>query len=236
MEVRTGEGEIIMSKGESRKKRQEAVYILVMGPIVAIMILLMMNGITNLYLLGGMLFGGIIIASLAQSYVPDMRKKENKYKNEYTGLPSKKKTNSTRNNTSSKKTISNKKNSPSKTPQKEHNLLRSEKEILTLPLEELTWREFERLCFLYYKAKGYKPRETSEGADGGVDLIIYNRHHQADVAIQIKHYTNPVTVEHVRQLDSAKKNHKCILAEFITTSFYTTAASREASDRKIVDS
>lgn len=228
MEVWTGEREKIMAKKQSRKQRKEAVYSLVMLPIGAIIILLMMNGVTNLYLLGGILLGGVIIASWAQSYVPDMRRKENRNKNEYTGLPSQKTKTSAQN-----KTTTNKKNPSSKTPQKEHNLLRSEKEILTLPLDELNWREFERLCFLYYKAKGYKPRETSEGADGGVDLIIYNRHHQTDVAIQIKHYTNPVTVKHIRELDSAKKNHKCILAEFITTSTYTTAAAREASDRKI---
>ncbi|MFC5613717.1 restriction endonuclease [Metabacillus niabensis] len=44
-------------------------------------------------------------------------------------------------------------------------------------LEDLTWREFERLCYLYFKSKGYKASETSDGADGGIDLIIYNKHH-----------------------------------------------------------
>jgi restriction system protein len=111
-----------------------------------------------------------------------------------------------------------------------HNLLHSDKEILTLPFDQLTWRDFERLCYLYFKAKGYKPRETSEGADGGVDLIIYNRHHQADVAIQIKHYQKgkQITVKEIRELATAKKNHKCMLADFITTSTFTNAALIEA--------
>lgn len=111
-----------------------------------------------------------------------------------------------------------------------HSLLHSDKEILTLPFDQLTWRDFERLCYLYFKAKGYKPRETSEGADGGVDLIIYNKHHQTDVAIQIKHYQKgkQITVKEIRELATAKKNHKCILADFITTSTYTNAALVEA--------
>lgn len=118
---------------------------------------------------------------------------------------------------------------------KGHNLLRSEKEILTLPLEELSWREFERLCFLYYKAKGYKPKETSEGADGGVDLIIFNKYHATNEAIQIKHRKtgNQVTVKEIRELAAAKRNHKCTLARFITTSSYTNNAQVEADKYKI---
>lgn len=114
--------------------------------------------------------------------------------------------------------------------------LRSDDEILTLKLEELTWREFERLCFLFYKAKGYKPRETSEGADGGVDLIIYNRTHKTEEAIQIKHYIesgNQITVKEIRELNSSKRNHGCVLAQFITTSGYTNAALTQADKFKI---
>lgn len=127
-------------------------------------------------------------------------------------------------------------NAPSyKGSKKGHNKLRSEKEILTLPLEELSWREFERLCFLYYKAKGYQPKETSEGADGGVDLIIYNKYHSANEAIQIKHRKtrNQVTVKEIRELAAAKRNHKCTLARFITTSSYTNNAQVEADKYKI---
>lgn len=116
-----------------------------------------------------------------------------------------------------------------------HNFLHSDEEIYLLPLEKLTWRDFERLCYLYFKAKGYKPRKTSEGADGGVDLIVYNKHHKTDVAIQIKKYAkgNQITVREIRELATAKKNHNCILADFITTSSFTSAALREADKFKI---
>jgi restriction system protein len=114
--------------------------------------------------------------------------------------------------------------------------LRSDDEIIQLQLQKLTWREFERLCFLYFKDRGYKPRETSEGADGGVDLIIYDRNHRTDVAIQIKHYINSrnqITVKEIRELNTAKKNHNCVMARFITSSTFTNAALLEADKNRI---
>lgn len=117
------------------------------------------------------------------------------------------------------------------------NRLRTDREILMSKLDEISWREFERLCFLYYKSKGYKPRETSEGADGGVDLIIYSRHHQTDIAVQIKHYYtsgNRITVKEIREINSAKRNHKCSLSDFITTSTFTKDALKEADKYNIV--
>ncbi|TRM08776.1 restriction endonuclease [Lentibacillus cibarius] len=150
-----------------------------------------------------------IISSIITSKIPDKKKKR-------------KKSNSSGNISKSSKT--NKGNIP-------HNRLLSDKEILPLPLEKLSWHEFERLCYLYYKSKGYKPQETSEGADGGVDLIIYNRYHQSYVAIQIKHYirsNNQITVKEIRELHASRKNHECTLADFITTSSFTKDAAIEA--------
>ncbi|MDT8860300.1 restriction endonuclease [Alkalihalobacillus sp. MEB130] len=129
------------------------------------------------------------------------------------------------------------KNSRKPKTNKVSNRLRTDEAIIKSRLEDLSWREFERLCFLYYKAKGYKPRETGEGADGGVDLIIYNRYHKADEAIQIKHYLgsgNQITVKQIRELNSAKRNHKCTLSRFITSSGYTRDALRQADDYKMV--
>lgn len=114
--------------------------------------------------------------------------------------------------------------------------LNSDDVIMKTPLKELSWREFERLCYLYFKAHGYKPRETSEGADGGVDLIIFNRYHNTNEAVQMKHYinsSNPITVKEIRELSSAKRNHNCLLAKFITTTTFTQNASREADKFKI---
>lgn len=217
-----------MAKRPSRRARQDAVFSWVMLPTIAIILLLIMNGVTNYYVLGGIFVICLVIGGIATSYVPDMRRKENKNKNAYTGLSSKKKT-PQKNNSSKTQNLQN-----SNTPLKEHNLLRTDNEILALPFNTLTWREFERLCFLYYKGKGYKVKETKEGADGGIDLIYFDPKNQTNIAVQIKQYSKPVNVNIIRNLDSAKKNYDCILAEIISTSTYTQTAKDEADKRKIV--
>lgn len=116
------------------------------------------------------------------------------------------------------------------------NRLRADNEIIKSKLEDLTWREFERLCYLYFKSKGYKASETSDGADGGIDLIIYNKHHKANEGIQIKHYLGSgkrITVKEIRELNSAKRNHNCPLAMFITSSTFTKDALLQADIFKI---
>ncbi|MFP9128721.1 restriction endonuclease [Niallia sp. BSM11] len=168
------------------------------------------------------IFIGIFIGLFIINLLPSKKKKpKNKAK-------AKSKTQHTKNKTaSSTKKVNN--------TSVKHALQHKDNEIMTLPFTELTWRDFERLCYLYYKAKGCNPRETPNGADGGVDLIIYDKQHQADVAIQIKHYQKgkQITVKEIRELHAAKRNHQCILADFITTSTYTNAALIEADKFKI---
>ncbi|MEH7126000.1 restriction endonuclease [Bacillus sp. JJ1773] len=167
------------------------------------------------YLLG-LLFAVYIVPTIIVAMIPDKQTK-------------KKKSNTI--NTSKQTTI---RTTKSEVPTKEHNILRTDNEIFTLPFKKLTWREFERLCYLYYKAKGHEVQETKEGADGGVDLIYFDPIHNANVAVQIKQYSKPIDVNIIRNIDSAKKNHKCPLAEIITTSTYTQAAKDEAEARRII--
>ncbi|MCA0971352.1 restriction endonuclease [Halobacillus litoralis] len=207
---------------KTRRQRQGEVQTAVAGLVVMAGMWFMFEfDVTSIYYIFGLLIVAALAGGIASTFVPDMRRKENKGKNEYTGLPDRK-----RKASSLKAAVSKKGKS---------NLLRSEKEIMTLPLEELSWREFEELCYLYYKAKGYQPRRTSEGADGGVDLIIFDPEHNTDVAVQIKHYKKgkQVDVKLIRELDSAKKNHGCALGDMITSSGFTNPALVEADDRKI---
>ncbi|RKL66485.1 restriction endonuclease [Salipaludibacillus neizhouensis] len=140
------------------------------------------------------------------------------------------------NKKTSKKSVQRQPSSKNIRVKEKSNRLLPDKELINISLGELSWREFERLCFLYFKAMGYKPRETRQGADGGVDLIIYNRYHKADEAIQIKHYIhskNQITIKTIRELNSAKRNHNCILSRFITSSTYTKKALKQADDLKM---
>jgi restriction system protein len=218
----------------SRKERQNTNYLLVMIPTVFILFLLIMNGITNMYLLGGIFFGGIILGNIAASFVPNMRKKENKRKNQYTGLPSKKraptkkgnlnKTHSKNVSTASKKKESN----------KPYNIMELD-ELLIVPLEKMSGFDFEELCFQYFKHNYKYVEQTNYSQDKGVDFI-YKDSDGFRVAVQVKHRINSknkITVSEINQINGAKRNHKCTKAMFITSAGYTRDALNLAEDLHI---
>lgn len=90
--------------------------------------------------------------------------------------------------------------------------------ILKLKIEELSGWEFERIIYLYYKDLGYKPVLTKEGADGGIDIIYTNPHTYEKVAVQVKHWKNPVGTEIIRATDNAaKRNYGIYLTEIISS-------------------
>lgn len=127
------------------------------------------------------------------------------------------------------KASNNKSNSPKTFNRVPNNRKLNDHEILKLELKDISSRELERLCYLFYKSKGYKVEETKPGADGGIDLIYYHPQN-GKTAVQIKHYIrskNQISVEKIRELNSAKKNYGCVFSEFITTSTFTNPALRE---------
>jgi len=173
-----------------------------------------------MYFIGGALAISFIVGESVKAMIPTKKTKRKSTKKKTT-------------NSSATKKTTNKKATNS-SPKKGHNQLRGKKEILTLPFDQLTWREFEKLCYYYFEAKGQKPEETGEGADGGIDLIIWNKEDNGREAVQIKKYTKQqVDVRIIRELNTAKKNHKCMLARLITTSDISLAAMREADDNRI---
>jgi restriction system protein len=80
------------------------------------------------------------------------------------------------------------------------NNVRSDSAPLQDALAAIIWREFEMLVGQFFREKGYKVTETTEGADGGVDL------HLTDTAfktylVQCKHWkASKVPVNVVREL------------------------------------
>jgi restriction system protein len=170
------------------------------------------------------------LGEIAASFVPDMRKKENKNKNPYTGLPQKTSVKKPSKQTSSKKQTASATSASSSEQTRKYGV-RSDDVILQLPLEELSGLEFEQLVYLYFKANGYKPEKTPEAHDEGVDIIVYNKQDNAKIAVQVKHKAksgNKVTVKDIRELDGAKKNYGCYLSWFITSAGYTPDALRQA--------
>ncbi|MCG3085911.1 restriction endonuclease [Anoxybacillus sp. LAT_35] len=216
----------------SRRERQNAVISLFTFPAAIVGFYLLMNGIIEIVGLIIILFISLIIGSWAARYVPDMRKKENKNKNPYTGLPQKTAEKKPAKTSSSQKRTS--QASSSQTTGKYN--VRPDDVIIQLPLEELEGLEFEQLVYLYLKATGWKPIKTPETKDGGVDIVVINKTDGLKTAVQVKHYyrsKTQVTVKDIRELDSAKKNHHCIGTWFITSGTFTNAALVEADTRRM---
>ncbi|AEH47104.1 restriction endonuclease [Parageobacillus thermoglucosidasius] len=222
-------------KMPSRKQRQKIVY-----EGVAVLVILCGIGIwwqfqLSIFFLVVTVFVAVTLGVIASSYAPDMRKKENKNKNPFTGLPQK-----TAMKKPSKLTAAKKQTAPAKSASSSERAgkygVRPDNVILQLPLEELSGLEFEQLVFLYFKAIGYKPVKTPEAKDGGVDMILTNKADGLKIAVQVKHRYksgNQITVKEIRELDSAKKNHRCISSWFITSGTFTNAALVEADTRRM---
>lgn len=115
---------------------------------------------------------------------------------------------------------------------------RPDVEILSSPIEKLTWVEFERLLALYFRNHGYDVEEPGIGGnDGGVDLVISNKHTRERTAVQAKHWTDRrhVGPNIIRELHSARMNTKpsCHFGMLITSSDVSAQARKEAQDRHI---
>lgn len=130
-----------------------------------------------------------------------------------------------------RKILKENKNAPSNI--KVSSRLLPDKEILSRPIDKLSWREFERLIYLYYEHLGYKPQMTKEGADGGIDLIYTNPKTHEKVAVQIKHHKKPIGVNVIRETDNAaRRNYKIYLTEIVTSGRFTQDALREVDNNK----
>lgn len=107
--------------------------------------------------------------------------------------------------------------------------------ILTKPLNDLNGTEFERLLALYFRDEGYIVHEVGVGGnDGGVDLVIVDKRGEK-TAVQAKCYAdhNMVPVQVVRELNTAKRNHDCMLTLIVTTSDLTGPAKKQAEQFRV---
>lgn len=112
---------------------------------------------------------------------------------------------------------------------------KSDEAILAAPFSDLSGAEFERLLALYFRDQGYTVKEVGVGgSDGGVDLVIMDKRSEK-TAVQAKCYSekNKVSVQTVRELVGAKRNHDCILSLLVTTSDLTGPAKMEAEQFKV---
>jgi restriction system protein len=93
-------------------------------------------------------------------------------------------------------------------------------------LQEIDWKNFEGLCFNYFELLGYKAKMSSQGADEGVDIYLYNKAQPDKLfgMVQCKRWNKPVGVEPIRAFFGVQIDKKLPLAIFISSSGFSKTA------------
>ncbi len=94
-------------------------------------------------------------------------------------------------------------------------------------LNDLEWKRFEEVVSDYYRLIGYRSEVTRMGADGGVDVLLYQ--HGAEtpaILVQCKAWSKKVGVNAVRELYGVMAADGVGYGIFATTSDYTNEAQQ----------
>jgi len=103
-------------------------------------------------------------------------------------------------------------------------------------IKSLDWKRFEELCAAYFQAKGRKAKVTNLGADGGIDVLLYENSDSEKLlgVVQCKAWTQkPVGVKQIRELLGIMTDAGCPLGVYVTTSGYTPDAKAFAENKHI---
>lgn len=99
-------------------------------------------------------------------------------------------------------------------------------------LDAMTWREFEMLVGEGFRLQGYQVAETSNGADGGVDLVL--RKDSEKYFVQCKQWrAHSVGVPKVRELYGAMAAHGATGGFVVTSGRFTRPAVEFAEGRNL---
>ena len=101
-------------------------------------------------------------------------------------------------------------------------------------IQELEWKKFEELSVAYYLEKGIKAETTPLGADGGIDIKLYQDDTgKATTVIQCKSWTSQVGVKQIREFLGVMTHEKIAKGFYMTSSGYTNDAIEIAKSNQI---
>lgn len=102
----------------------------------------------------------------------------------------------------------------------------------TLPLiQDVEWRLFETLCQRVFQSRGYRSELTSTGADGGIDIFLYeDGNEQPATIVQCKAWAQPIDVKPIRELAGIRATRNIPRAVFMAQRGYTQPAETEAKE------
>lgn len=102
-------------------------------------------------------------------------------------------------------------------------------------LSTLEWKRFETVCAEYFRLTGYVAKETSFGADGGIDIWVYKQGDERPFGIvQCKAWNaSKVDVTKVRELCGVMVDQKVANGMLITPGVFTRDALAFAVEKPI---
>ncbi len=97
-------------------------------------------------------------------------------------------------------------------------------------IREIEWKRFEELATAYYSKKGIKAVATPLGADGGIDIKLYQDDSgQATSIVQCKAWgSRSVGVKHIREFLGVMHHEKIAKGFYMTSGAYTDEAKEVA--------
>lgn len=101
-------------------------------------------------------------------------------------------------------------------------------------LHDLEWKRFEDVCQQFYALKGIKSETTQLGADGGIDIRLYQDDSGKPTSIvQCKAWGRYVGVKPIRELLGVMAHEKIEKAFFMASSRFTDEAKAFAKTNRI---
>jgi restriction system protein len=102
-------------------------------------------------------------------------------------------------------------------------------------IQEIEWKKFEELSTAYYQEKGIRAEATSIGADGGIDIKLYqDSSGNADAIVQCKSWSSKqVGVKEIREFLGVMTHEKISKGFYMTSGEFSSDAKGTATANKI---
>ncbi|TXH84715.1 restriction endonuclease [Thauera aminoaromatica] len=103
-------------------------------------------------------------------------------------------------------------------------------------IDRIEWKRFEDLCCEFYRVKGIRAETTRLGADGGVDIRLFQDDaapQRCTAVVQCKAWNQAVGVKPVRELRGVMAHEKVEKAFFMAPNGFTDDAKAFAGENRI---
>jgi restriction system protein len=101
-------------------------------------------------------------------------------------------------------------------------------------IKELEWKRFEDLGAAFYREKGIRAETTSLGADGGIDIKLYQDDSgKPTTIIQCKAWNSQVRVKEIREFLGVMTHERIPKGFYMTSGTFTHDAQKTAKKNRI---